>query len=349
MKAIQDKKVETPKPPSAPSAVLPASSNGYQVIPLAKLQSNPNQPRQTWDEGDDEEGKTKLEQLAQSIKTEGILQPLVVTPRNGWFMIVCGERRYRAAKLAKLDHVPCIVRPGLDDKSMLELAITENLQREDLTPIDEAKAIKALVTKCGYSQAQVGHKLGLSVASVNYKLSLLELSPDLQRDIKKGVLSETQGRTIVQAIRKVEPDKRNGTMTTIKERIEKAKASQPSKKLSTKDVRTVAKTTAAQHVRVGASTVKGTPKTKLEKPKPPTPKEKAQAKKFIKAVSTIEKVCLPFAQVVLTSDTGVRFGQVLHATAPKAAETVRKVGVFLTRMQEHLNEAKRRALVSRIQ
>jgi len=115
---------------------------------------------------------------------------------------VCGERRYRAAKLAKLETVPCVVKPNLDDKAILELSITENLQREDLTPIDEAKAIKALMQKCGYSQAQVGVKLGLSVAAINYKLSLLDLSPDLQKDIRKGALSETQGRTIVQAVRK---------------------------------------------------------------------------------------------------------------------------------------------------
>ena len=341
-------KTITEEKPKNQAATQPGS-NGYHVIPLSKLASNPNQPRQVWDEGDDEDGQTKLERLAESIKAEGILQPLVVTPRNGSFLIVCGERRYRAAKMAQLKEVPCVVKTSLDDKSILELSITENLQREDLTPIDEAKAIKALIGKCGYSQAAVGKRLGLSVAAVNYKLSLLNLSPDLQKDIRKGVLTETQGRTIVQTIRKVEPDKRNGVMASVKERIDRIKGAKPGKKLSTKDVRTVAKTTAEQHVRVGASTVKGTPKPRPEKPKPPTPKEKAQAKKFVKSMTIVEKAYLPFAQIPLTSDSGVRFGQVLQAVAPKTAESIRKVNVFLTRMLEHLNEAKRRALVSKIQ
>jgi hypothetical protein len=135
-------------------------------------------------------------------------------------------------------------------------------------------------------------------------------------------------------------------MAAIKERLQKAHAAKP--KLSTKDVRTVAKTTAEHHVRVGASTVKGTPKPK-EKPQPPTNKERAQAVKFTKAMAGVEKLLLPFAQLVLTSDTGLRFGNVLNAVAPKTAEVVRKVNVFLTRTLEHLNEAKRRALVSKIQ
>ena len=345
MKTLAEKKANG----KTPASTTNGSGNGFQAIPLRKLHSNPNQPRQIWDKGDDEEGKTKLERLAESIKVEGILQPLIVTPQNGGFMIVCGERRYRASKIAKLDKVPCVVRNGLDEKSILELSITENLQREDLTPIDEAKAIKALIEKCKYSQAQVGHKLGLSVAAVNYKLSLLKLSPELQRDVKNGKLSETDGRTIVQAIRKVEPAKRDKAMTAVKERIDKARAANAGKPLSTKEVRTVARTTAEQRVRVGASTSKGTPKTKVEKAKPPTPKEKKQASKFAKAVTLAEKAFLPFAQVALTGETGLRFGQVLHALLPKTGETVRKVNVFLTRMLEHLNEAKRRAMVSKIQ
>jgi ParB/RepB/Spo0J family partition protein len=325
------------------------SSNGYQLLSIAKLQSNPNQPRQVWEEGDDEEGKTKLERLAESIKVEGILQPLVVTQRNGHFLIVCGERRYRAAKLAKLNEVPCVVRQNLDDKAILELAITENLQREDLTPIDEAKAIKALIQKCGYTQTQIAQRLGLSVAAINIKLSLCTLSSALQKDIKRGAISETQGREIVRAVNKVEPAKRDSAMAAIKERIEKAKQSRPGQKLSTKDVRTVAKTTAEHHVRVGASTVKGTPRPKPQKPQPPTPKEKTQAMKFDKAMAGVEKALLPFAQLVLTSETGVRFAHIMHSVVPKTPELVRKVNVFLTRMLEHLNEAKRRALVSKIQ
>ncbi len=309
-------------------------ANGYQLVPIGKLQSNPNQPRQTWDNGDDEEGKTKLERLAESIKAEGILQPLVVTPKNGHYLIVCGERRYRAAKLVQLAELPCIVRANLDDKAILELSITENLQREDLTPIDEAKAIKALIDKCGYSQHQVSKRLGISVASVNIKLSLLNLTPDLQKDIKKGQLSETQGREIIRAANKVTPDKRNTVMQSIREKLAKAKAEKPN--LSTKDVKTIAK-----HTVKTASTVKGTPAG--HKPKAITPQEKQFASKFAKAITLVDKTLSQFAGV------DSRFGDVIHQVTPKTADTLRKANQHTTKMLELVNEAKRRALASKIQ
>lgn len=327
------------------TTITAVASNGYKHIALCKLHSNPNQPRQAWDDGDDEEGKTKLERLAESIKAEGILQPLVVTPRNGSFMIVCGERRYRAAKLLKLSDVPCIVREGIDDKMMLELAITENLQRQDLTAIDEAKAIKGLIDKCGYTQTAVGKRLGLSVAAINMKLQLLKLSPDIQKDIHKGVLSETQGREIAHAVNKVEPAKRDETMKTIKERIHKAQ--QANGKLSTKDVKSVARTT-VDRVRVGASTVKGTPKAKI-KVLPPNPKEKEHGKKFVDALLKAEKLFGPVAKGVDTQQAGVRLGQVLTHVKPDVAELAKRLSNFLTRTLEFINEAKRQALANRVQ
>jgi ParB/RepB/Spo0J family partition protein len=320
-------------------------SNGFKHIPLAKLHSNPNQPRQVWDEGDDEEGKTKLERLADSIKAEGILQPLVVTPRNGGFVIICGERRYRAAKLAKLTQVPCIVREGIDDKSMLELAITENLQREGLTAIDEAKAVKALMDQCGYTQTSVGKRLGLSVAAVNIKLSLLSLSPELQKEIRKGELSETQGREIARAVNKVEPAKRPEAMKAIKDRIDKAKTTKG--RLNTKDVKTVAKTT-AEHVRTGASTVKGTPKPPV-RVFPPNPKEKAHGKKFVDALIKAEKLFIPVAKGIDTRTAGARLGQVLTHVKPDIAELAKRLANFLTRTLEFINESKRQALANRVQ
>jgi ParB/RepB/Spo0J family partition protein len=319
--------------------------NGFRHLALSQLKSNPNQPRQVWDEGDDEEGKTTLERLADSIKAEGILQPLVVTPRNGHFVIICGERRYRAAKILKLSEVPCIVREGIDDKAMLELAITENLQREDLTPIDEAKAVKALMEKCGYTQTTVSKRLGISIAAVNIKLSLLTLSPELQKEIRKGALSETQGREIARAVNKVAPAKRPEAMQAIKDRIDKAK--QTNGKLNTKDVKTVAKTT-AEHVRVGASTVKGTPKPQL-KAFPPNSKEKAHGKAFVDALIKAEKLFTPVAKGVDTPAAGVRLGQVLTQVKPDVADLAKRLANFLTRTLEFINEAKRQALANRVQ
>lgn len=319
--------------------------NGFRLIPLAKLQSNPNQPRQVWEDGDDEEGKTKLERLADSIKAEGILQPLVVTPRNGHFVIICGERRYRASKLAKLSEVPCTVRENIDDNAMLELAITENLQREDLTPIDEAKAIQALIEKCKYTQTAVGKRLGLSVAAVNMKLQLLKLSPDIQKDIRTGALTETQGREIAHTVNKVEPAKRTEVMQAIKDRIDKAKKTNG--KLSTKDVKTVARAT-RDHVRTGASTVKGTPKPKV-KVFPPTPKERAHALKFIDALEKAKKLFTPIAQGFPTKESRTRLGHVLMQVKPDVADLAKLLSGFLTSTLEFINEAKRETLANRVQ
>ena len=199
------------------------------------------------------------------------------------------------------------------------------------------------------TQTVIAQPLGLSVAAINIKLSLLNLSPQLQKDIKKGVLTETQGREVVRAVNKVEPAKRPQAMARVKERIDKVRQAQQGRPLSTKEVKSVAKTTAHEHVKVGASTVKGTKKPKPVKPKPPSSKEKKQAQKFTQALKSTEKVFMPVAQIVVRGETGFRFGQVLAAVAPKAGESVKAIHVFLGRVLEHLNEAKRRALVSKIQ
>lgn len=120
------------------------SAPGFQMIPLGKLISNPDQPRKSWDIMD-AEGVDTIKRLADSIKAEGIIQPLVVTPKESKFLIVCGERRFRAAKKAGLKEAPSIVKKDLSDTQILEISITENLQREDLTPVDEAHAIRTLM------------------------------------------------------------------------------------------------------------------------------------------------------------------------------------------------------------
>jgi ParB family chromosome partitioning protein len=181
-----------------------AHSSVRMMVPLAKLVPNADQVRQTWDDEEDEKGRSALDRLAESIKNQGLLQDLVVAPKGDKFVIVCGERRYRAIKEHKLMvEVPCVVREGLSEAQLLEINIVENLQREDLTPMDEARAYKALMEKCGYSQAQLAQRLGLSGAMVSYKLSLLDLSPGLQKEVARGRLSETDGRGIVQAVKRV--------------------------------------------------------------------------------------------------------------------------------------------------
>ena len=133
-------------------------------IPLEKLKPNPDQARRMWDTSKDEQGQSSLDRLAESIRQNGLLSDLTVTPQDGHYLIVCGERRFRAIKDNRLmAEVPCLVREGLSPAQLLELNIIENLQREDLTPIDEANAYKALMEKCGYTQAALAKRLVIEV------------------------------------------------------------------------------------------------------------------------------------------------------------------------------------------
>ena len=137
-------------------------------------------------------------------------------------MIVCGERRYKAIKdYTKLRNIPCIVKEGLTETQVIETSVTENLQREDLTPVDKAKAFKLLIEKCKYTQKKLAKRFGLSVAAVNYKLSLLKLSPEIQEDVRNGGLSETEGRAIVHAVNKIpDTEEKKSAMKDIRKKIE---------------------------------------------------------------------------------------------------------------------------------
>ena len=219
-----------------------------KLIPLEKLKPNADQARQTWDTSKDEDGKSALDRLAESIRQNGLLNDLIVTPEGDHYLIVCGERRYRAIRNHKLmAEVPCIVRDGLTIAQQLELNIVENLQREDLTPIDEANAYKALMEKCGYTQANLAKRLAISPAMISYRLSLLDLSPGLQKDIAKGRLSETDGRTIAQAVKRIEGpqanQKRQEALSTIEKELKVATTNPKTGKVETPDVKRVAQAT----------------------------------------------------------------------------------------------------------
>jgi ParB family chromosome partitioning protein len=332
----------TANPAAEPAAKIELSpANGYQQLALTKLKSNPDQPRQQWNRATDEGGKTTLERLAESIKVEGILQPLIVSPieGNGHFRIVCGDRRFRAAKIAKLKAVPCIVRADLDAKAQLELSITENLQREDLTPIDEATAIQALIKQCGYTQKQVAKRLGLSVPAVNVKLSLLKLSPELQRDVAAGDLTETQGREIARAVNKVPEAKRPQALRAVRTQVKKAKDEKLGETLSTKDVKTIAKSASASATAAKA--------VKPKKVKAPTAAEKAAATKFQKAIDQIATKLRGVGSAPGNATTGLRFAQVLCKTQPATADVVKQLADYFKRVQGFINEAKRERLAAR--
>lgn len=164
----------------------------FRDLPLDMIVANPSQPRRVF-EGD------ALVALAESLKERGVLQPVLVRPLpGGTYELIAGERRWRAAEIAGLDSVPAIVRPD-DDAASLELALIENMAREDLNPLEEARACAALVEELGLTRDEVGRRVGRSRVAVSNLLRLLEL-PDLALMlIEDGSLSEGHGRALLMA------------------------------------------------------------------------------------------------------------------------------------------------------
>lgn len=157
-------------------------------IALGDIDPNPDQPRRDFD-------KAALEQLAESIRQAGVLQPLLVVKEGVRYRIVAGERRYRAARLAGLHTVPCLVK-DLSEQEVMEAALIENLQREDLNPIEEAAGIRALMDKCGYTQDMAAKRVGRSRPAVANLLRLLSLPQKVQKLVKDGSLSAGHARVL---------------------------------------------------------------------------------------------------------------------------------------------------------
>lgn len=171
----------------------PVGSN-VQNVSLQSVTPNPNQPRRVFDE-------TALLELSQSIERDGIIQPLVVRRVNSnagpnSFEIIAGERRYRAAKLAGLTQVPVIIREANDEK-VLELAIIENIQREDLNPIELAQAFQRMAAELSLSHEQIGEKTGKQRATVTNSIRLLQLPEDIQQMVAEDKLSAGHARALL--------------------------------------------------------------------------------------------------------------------------------------------------------
>ncbi len=167
------------------------SENKVQLLPLRDVDPNPGQPRKIFE-------PHELEALAESIKSVGIIQPIVVVPNGKRYSIVAGERRWRAARLAELNEIPCIVRE-LEDVQRMEMALIENIQRTDLNAIETAKAIEGLMQQCGLTQEQVSKRLGKSRPAVANLLRLLTLPKDVSEMVEVGTLSEGHARAILAA------------------------------------------------------------------------------------------------------------------------------------------------------
>jgi ParB family chromosome partitioning protein len=162
----------------------------YRAIPLDRIAPNPMQPRQRFDE-------VRLAELAESVRQNGLVQPLVVRRNGGGYTLVAGERRYRAARIAGLESAPAVIMDELDDARMLELALIENIQREDLNPLELAEAYRRLIEQCGLTQIQLAQKVGRSRAAVANHLRLLTLPDSIKRLIAEGRLTEGHARALL--------------------------------------------------------------------------------------------------------------------------------------------------------
>lgn len=173
-------------------ALIPeADEAGRQVreVALDRIEANPYQPRQQMD-------PEALEELAESIRAEGVLQPVVVRPVGDGYQLIVGERRWRAAQLAGLTSIPALVR-SLDDRQAAALALIENLQREDLNPIEEARGFRRLMKEFGWTQEDVAARVGRKRSSVANSLRLLQLAQELQEMIIRGDLSAGHGKVLL--------------------------------------------------------------------------------------------------------------------------------------------------------
>jgi ParB family chromosome partitioning protein len=166
----------------------PVAETGPTRIPLDSIEPNPDQPRRTFD-------PKHLGRMAQSISRHGVLQPVVVSKAGHRYQLICGEQRWRAARLAKLSSIPAVVT-DVDDRDRLEIALIENVQRADLNPIELAHAFKALCAS-GATQEDVGERVSLDRSTVANHLRMLELPREFQGDVEAGRLSIGHAKTLL--------------------------------------------------------------------------------------------------------------------------------------------------------
>ena len=175
----------------------------YQLLPIYKVEPNPDQPRQDFDE-------EELQALAESIAIHGVIQPLTVREMpNGYYQIIAGERRWRAARIANLSEVPAVIVEA-DDKKAMELALIENLQRQDLNPVEEALGYQSLIGEYGLTQEEAASRVGKSRPAVANALRLLGLCPEILEKLRMGELTAGHARAIL-------------TLKTEKQQLEAAK------------------------------------------------------------------------------------------------------------------------------
>ena len=176
------------KPAKKPTIAKP----GVTEIPLKDIRPNPNQPRRDFDE-------SALEELAASIKEKGIVTPVTVREVEGGYELVAGERRWRASKKCKLKTIPAYVITVKDDAEMMEIALIENIQREDLNSLEESEAYAVLNSKFEMSHEAIAKAVGKKRVTISNSLRLLKLPPDIRKSLRKGDISAGHARAILQA------------------------------------------------------------------------------------------------------------------------------------------------------
>ena len=165
-------------------------SSAYRELPIYKVEPNPDQPRREFDE-------VELQALSDSISVHGVIQPLTVREMpNGYYQIIAGERRWRAARMAGLSDVPVVVIEA-DDRKAMELALIENLQRQDLNPVEEALGYQTLMEEYGLTQEDTAQQVGKSRSAVANTLRLLALTPEVLEMLKRGELTAGHARAIL--------------------------------------------------------------------------------------------------------------------------------------------------------
>ena len=172
-----------------PANVTEGEGPAFRNVSVDQVKPNPDQPRSRFDD-------TALEELAASMKEVGVLQPIVVTMVDDGYQLIAGERRWRAAKRAGLREIPVVIREATGDSTLVE-ALIENVQRQDLTPIEEGHAFQQLLEKYGMTQEQVARRVGKSRPTISNTLRLLQLPEEVQSLVDSGDLSAGHGRALV--------------------------------------------------------------------------------------------------------------------------------------------------------
>lgn len=169
---------------------LDESTEKIHKIKVIEIEPNRDQPRRNFDE-------EALDELATSIKTYGVLQPIIVNKKDDYYEIVAGERRWRAAKKAGLSEMPCIIKDDITDRSNKEIALIENLQRVDLNPIDKAKGLKELIDDYGMTQKELADSIGVSRGNIANSIRILNMDPRVIELAQEGKLTEGHCRNLV--------------------------------------------------------------------------------------------------------------------------------------------------------